>query len=340
MQHESHIAGEHLTLQVLEGVFQIGLALLQGGAEALLFGQDELALQFAILHDLWVDISHEPHDLIHILIQEGAVNADEMGLHDGPTQQTAQHIPAALIGRQDTVSYHESDRPRVVSHDAQSQVSLTVFAIGDPCQALPYRDEAAQDICLVVGLHALHDGGDALQAHARVDVLLRQLLQGAVFLAVILGKNAVPVLQEAIAITAGGAIRATATEFRTLVIVELRARPTGTGGSSAPKVIIFAQLGDMAFWHSQGLPDLDGLIVIFEHSEIEPLQRKPQHVHREIQGPLTHLVLEVLAEGEIAQHLEEAQVPPCGTNDVYVIGADTLLHGGGADVRLFQLLLL
>ncbi len=96
----------------------------------------------------------------------------------------------------------------------------------------------------------------------------------------------------------------------------------------------------MAFWHSQGLPDLDGLIVIFEHSEIEPLQRKPQHVHGEIQGPLAHLVLEVLAEGEIAQHLEEAQVPPRGADDVYVIGADALLHGGGADVGLFQLLLL
>lgn len=89
MQGEGLLAGEHVALKLAEGLLQVGLALAQRGAEAVLLGHDEAALQLAVLHDLGVHISHEPHDLVHVLVEEVSLDADELGLHDGAAQQAA-----------------------------------------------------------------------------------------------------------------------------------------------------------------------------------------------------------------------------------------------------------
>lgn len=52
VQGEGLLAGEHVALKLAEGLLQVGLALAQGGAEAVLLGHDEAALQLAVLHDL------------------------------------------------------------------------------------------------------------------------------------------------------------------------------------------------------------------------------------------------------------------------------------------------
>ncbi len=263
-----------------------------------------------------------------------------MRLHDGAAQQAAQHVAAPFIARQDTIGDHERDRATVIGHDAQAKVHRVVFAVGDPCQALAHRYQTAQHVGLVVGLHALQDGGDALEAHAGVDVFLGQFGKRAVLLTVELGEHAIPVFQEAVAVTAGRAVRASATELGALVVVQLRARTARPGGTSTPEVVVFTQTRDMVVGHPQTLPDADGLIVVLEHGEVQLLKRQPQHIHAEIQRHGAHLTLEVLAEAEIAQHLKEAEMAPGGADNVDIVGAHALLHGGGANVRLFQLLLL
>ena len=37
--------------------------------------------QLAVLHDLGVHISHEPHDLVHVLVEKVPLDADELGFH-------------------------------------------------------------------------------------------------------------------------------------------------------------------------------------------------------------------------------------------------------------------
>ena len=94
----------------------------------------------------------------------------------------------------------------------------------------------------------------------------------------------------------------------------------------------------MAFVDAEALPDLDGLVVVKEHGEVEFLFRKAQNLGGELHCPGAHLLLEVLAEAEVAQHLEEAQVTAVGADDVDVVGAHALLNGGGADVVGVELL--
>ena len=50
----------------------------------------------------------------------------------------------------------------------------------------------------------------------------------------------------------------------------------------------------------------------------------------ELPGPVDRLALEVIAEAEVAQHLEERHVPRRLADVLDVAGADALLAGGGA----------
>ena len=340
VQGEGHLAGKNLAGKLSQGFRQECTALGQGRTEALFLVFDDTADEVAVFHGLGIDLAHNLDDLVDVVAHERAFDAQQLALHDGTAEQSSQDVAAAFVGGQDAVGDHEGHRTGVVRHDAQCHVVGFAFTVLAAAQTLAHLDEAMQHIGIEVALYALHDRGDALQAHAGVDVLLGQGRQGAVFLAVILGEHAVPVLQEAVAVATGGAIGAAATHMLALVEVQLGAGTAGAGGAGAPEVVVFAQTGDVAFVHTQALPDLDGLVIVLEDGEVEPIHGKFQLVHGEVERPLAHLLLEILAEAEVAQHLEEAQMAAVGADDVDVVGADALLDGRGTDIGGFQMLLL
>ena len=94
----------------------------------------------------------------------------------------------------------------------------------------------------------------------------------------------------------------------------------------------------MVLGNAERLPDLDRLVVILEHCKVELLRRQAEHLGGELEGPGTHLVLEVLSEAEVAHHLEEGQVARVA-DVVDVVGTHALLRGRGADVGWVELLL-
>ena len=108
---------------------------------------------------------------------------------DSAAQQAAKDVAATLVGGQDAVADHERDGARVVGKDAQAHVRLGVLAVLLAGEALAQFNEAVHEVAVVVGRLALHDGRDALKAHARVDVAVGQLRHGAVLLAVVLGEH-------------------------------------------------------------------------------------------------------------------------------------------------------
>ena len=228
----------------------------------------------------------------------------------------------------------------MVGHDAQRQVDLLVDAISLAAQALAHAHQATQDVGVEVGHDALHDAGDALQAHARVDVAVRERDHAAVFLTVELREHEVPVLEEAIAVAAGGAVRTAAAHLGALVVVHLGARAARAGGAGNPEVVVFAQTSDVVGRDADLLPDLCRLVVIGEHGDVDAVLLKLEDLGGELVRPGAHLLLEVLAKREVAEHLEERQMTPVGADDVDVVGADALLRGGGADIAVVQVLLL
>ena len=81
------------------------------------------------------------------------------------------------------------------------------------------------------------------------------------------------------------------------------------------------------------LPDPDRLVVRLVDGDPEPVALDPEPLGHELEAPGAGLRLEVVAEGEVAQHLEQREVTVGVTDVLDVVGAEALLDAGGAPER-------
>ena len=80
------------------------------------------------------------------------------------------------------------------------------------------------------------------------------------------------------------------------------------------------------------LPDPGAFLVVQVDGGPEPLHRQAEITRQQLVGERNRPFLEVIAEGEIAQHLEEGQVMTVPPHLLDVRGAEDLLGGGRAPV--------
>jgi hypothetical protein len=104
------------------------------------------------------------------------------------------------------------------------------------------------------------------------------------------------------------------------VIVEnLAARSAGTRVSHGPEIRTFAQAGAARGIDSNLLrPDSCGFLVLSEDRDPKPVLGDPQRPGHEVPGVVDRLALEIVAEAEVAQHLEK-RVMPRRVADVFEI---------------------
>jgi len=103
------------------------------------------------------------------------------------------------IARTATISNREGERTRMVSHHAVSRVDK-VHVIGtdvakvraSTSQLLDATEQTLEEVNVVVGALLLQDRGHALEAGARVDVLVRQRVESVSTDAVVLHEHEVP----------------------------------------------------------------------------------------------------------------------------------------------------
>jgi hypothetical protein len=195
-----------------------------------------------------------------------------------------------------------------------------------------------QGVGLVDVVDALEDGGHALQAHAGVDVLLRQVAEdGEVVLAAAgaaleLHEDEVPHFEVAVLVGHGAAVGAV---LGAAVVVDLGAGAAGAGDAHGPEVVGHAPALDAGGGDADALaPQGLGLVVVVEDGDPEALGVEPEPavgggVGQQPPGQRDGLLLEVVAEGEVAQHLEERRVPRGLADLVDVDGAHALLGAGG-----------
>ncbi len=190
--------------------------------------------------------------------------------------------------------------------------------------------QAAKDVGLEVGLDALKDGRHALEAHPGIDVLLGQRLERSVLVALVLHEHEVPVLHVPVAIASRRALLGAAAESLTLVVVQLRARSARPGGAGGPEVVGSTHAHDSLGGHVALLkPQPLGLVVILVDRRPDPLGVELQDLGGVLPRPADGLSLEVVAEAEVAEHLEERVVATGGADDVDVGSAHALLARGG-----------
>ena len=320
---------EHLGEDLHAAVDGLGEALFLGAND---FGDIGGLLPHVLVLAL-VDLDHGLHDLI----EEGAVHAQELAVAGGPAQQAAQDVAPALVAGQDAVADEEAGGPDVVRDDAEGHVVVVALAVVGAGDLADLVGDVHDGIHIEEGVHVLHHAGQALQTHAGVDVLLLEL--GVVVVAVVieLGEDVVPDLDIAVAVAAYGAAGLAAAVLHAAVIVDLRAGAAGTG-AVLPEVILLAEAEDSVGGNADLLvPDVEGLVIVLIDGGVEAVLLQAHDLGQELPGPGDGFLLEVIAEGEVAQHLKESAVAVGVADVVDIAGADALL--AGADTAAGGLLL-
>ena len=176
--------------------------------------------------------------------------------------------------------------------------------------------DGREEVGVVVGGDALEHGGQPLEAHARVHAIVNGSGHARpVGLLVELHEDEVPDLQPARAVLAvvGHAV-GTLGELRAAVVVDLAAGTAGTRLGHAPEVLVVAGVDVAPARHALGrqadlvAPDGPGLLVVAVGRGGQALGGDAQVLGQELPGPVDGLALEVVAEGPVAEHLEEGVV--------------------------------
>ena len=139
--------------------------------------------------------------------------------------------------------------------------------------------------------------------------------QRAVLVQVELHEHEVPELEEALGVVARAVVLPA--EVQAAVEVELRARPARAGRARLPEVVLAPELHDALVRDARPAPALDRLVVgpqaellvAAEDRDPDLLRLEPEALVESSQRVLDRALLEVVAEGEVAEHLEEGQVP-------------------------------
>ena len=125
----------------------------------------------------------------------------------------------------------------------------------------------------------------------------------------------------------------------TQVDVQLGVRAGWAGIGHLPEIVLVAQAEDPAVRDAGDLPpQLPRFIVGMVHRDIQPvgIDAEPLAARHPFPGVFDRLLLEVIAEGEVAEHLEERVVARGVTHLLEVVvlpaGADALLAGYRARV--------
>ena len=156
-------------------------------------------------------------------------------------------------------------------------------------------------------------------------------MQLAPLVAVEFHEHQVPDFHVAVAVLIGAAGRA-AGHLLAVIIKYLTARPAGSGITHGPEVVFLATAAEAVFIDSYLFqPDGLGIGIIPVHAHPQSLFGDGQFYSKELPGILYGLLLEVITEAEIAQHLEESVVAGGVSHVIQVVmlapGAHTALGG-------------
>ena len=235
----------------------------------------------------------------------------------GAAQDAANDISGLDVRRQLAVGNRKGDGTQVVGDHAHGHVGFQVLAVFLARHRGDTADRGLENIGVVIRFLALQDHAQALEAHARIDIACRKLLQRTVGLAVELHENEVPDLDhlrmahiDHLAARLQGDLRLVAQ-----VEVNLRAGSAGARLTHLPEIVVLVAADDVVFGKKL-LPIVVSLLVerhavlvrTFEHRGVHPLGGQPVNVVQQLPGPLDRLLLEIVAVGPVAQHFEHRMV--------------------------------
>ena len=200
-------------------------------------------------------------------------------------------------------------------------------------------DQGYEQVDVVIVVLALQHGRDTLEPGAGVDRGLRQRIAHAALELLELHEHEIPDLDEAVAVLLGRAGRS-APDLVAVIVEDFRARAAWAGVAHLPEIVRACDTDDPRLREACDLlPEIERLVVVDIDGRRQLVLRQAELFRDEIPGELDRAILEVIAEREIAEHLEEG-VMPRGVADIVEVvvlaaGAHAFLRRHGARVRAF-----
>ncbi len=155
----------------------------------------------------------------------------------------------------------------------------------------------------------LQNGGNALDAAARVDAGLGQRNEVVRPKLLELHEDEVPDFDKSVAIGIRAA-RRTARDALAVVEENLGAGAARSCIAHAPEIIVGGNADDSVFGKAcYSLPEIVGFVVVMVNGDEKPPRIEVEPLGDEVPGAFDGQFLKVIAEREIAEHLKERMVP-------------------------------
>ena len=232
-------------------------------------------------------------------------------------QDSADNVASLGICGQLTIGNRERNSTQVVGNNAHSNISLLILAVSLASHSGDAGDCRLEYVGVVVRLLALQSHTQTLEAHTRINVLCGQRLQLAIGLAVELHEHKVPDLDNQRVAHINHL--ATGLSLNLLVVTQVDVNlAAGTAGASLthlPEVVVLVTADNVILGQIL-LPELiclsvEGntiLLATLEYGSIEAALVQTINACEQFPCPLDSLLLEVIAERPVTEHLEHGVV--------------------------------
>ena len=290
----------------------------QSAEESLFLLLHNLGDEHLLALQLGVGLTHLTDKRRQQLIHKSLLLAEErVAVPHGAPQDAPYHIAGLGIARQLAVGNRESYSPHMVGYHAHGHILLLIPAILGAAKVADGLDQGLEYVSVVVAALALQRHTQTLKAHAGVNHLGRQRLQRAIGLAVILHKDQVPYLYHLriILVDQLSTGHLGLLLIRAQVNMNLRAGAAGTRIAHLPEVVMLIAVDNMVLGQIL-LPVAGGLIVTLQallgralkHRGVERALVNLEHINQIFPRPADGLLLKIVAEAPVAQHLKHRVV--------------------------------
>ena len=251
--------------------------------------------------------AHLPDQRGHQLVHHRVLGPQHVRVAHRAAHDPAQDVAAPLVRRHHPVGDQEAGRTQVVGDHAVVDLAGAVgVAVGRMRRRL---DQRAHQVGVVVVVLALQERADPFQPHAGVDRRVRQRLHRAVLELLELHEDEVPDLDEAIAVLVRAAGRA-APDAVAVVVEDFGAGAARAGRAHPPEVVVGRDADDpVVAKPCDLLPDRRRLVIGVVDGDQQLVFGDAKVLGQQLPRVGDRLFLEVVAEAEVAQHLEERVVP-------------------------------
>jgi hypothetical protein len=201
-----------------------------------------------VLFQFGIEIAVFVNDCLRGFGEEGFVETDLGAEARGAADDHAGDVVATRVAGDDAIGDEERRRTDVIGDDAIGREVGEHLRFGVTCERAQDIERAREEVGLVVGVDALQDGDDALEAHACINVLGRQRFEATIFEEIVLDENVVPQFEEARAFTVHAADVVGAAQvvaFFAEVKMNLGARSAGTELCHLPEVFLAPEKEDV-----------------------------------------------------------------------------------------------